>query len=162
MLFLEGFVQVVSLRMEGVSDMSIIFPNFPIRFEMMTSLVMINCQGWGNLKQKPREMFRGSLKDLYIVDSKDMNDFAMNIVFDWVLDSFPFTLLNVIISNDNLTVLPSQFVDLFLVSYIILDKNYFPLIQNGSIDFKKRMKVSLSYSNVEEIQPGAFQGIKLG
>ncbi len=142
--------------------MSIIFPNFPIRFEKMTSLVMINCQGWGNLKQKPREMFRGSLKDLYIVDSKDMNDFAMNIVFDWVLDSFPFTLLNVIISNDNLTVLPSQFVDLFLVSYIILDKNYFPLIQNGSIDFKKRMKVSLSYSNVEEIQPGAFQGIKLG
>lgn len=160
MMFLEGFVQMVSLRMEGIPDMGTIFPNFPIRFEKMTSLIMINCQGWGNLKQKPREMFSGSLKDLYIVDSSDMIDFAMNIILDWVMDSFPATILNVIISNDNLTEIPSHFVDFFLASFV-LDNNYFPVVPTGSISFKKRMKVSLSNSYVGEIEPGAFQGIEI-
>lgn len=159
--FLEGFNKLLSLKLDSISNMALIFPNFPIRLSAMTSLTMTNCHGWENLTNVPATMFQGKLKQLYITNSKDMVDEAMDIVMKWVLKSFEFTMENLFLYNNNLNQVPHEIQSLSRLGFLDLKNNFLPLILTDSFIFIKKNPVTfvdLSKCGVNEIQPHAFQG----
>lgn len=163
MWFLEGFNNLLSLKLDSISNMALIFPNFPIRLSAMTTLTMTNCHGWENLTSVPATMFQGKMKQLYLINSKDMVDEAMDIVMEWVSKSFEITMETLFLYNNNLNRVPHQIQSLSRLSYVDLKENYLPLILTDSLIFIKKTPVTfldLSKCGVNEIQPYAFQGTK--
>ncbi len=159
--FLEGFVSLKELKMASIPNMGSIFPNFPIRLSAMISFTIDRCLGWGKLAKTPRTMYQGSLKALYVTNSNDMNDEAMSIAMDWALHSFNTTLESIYVYNNSLKKMPHQLQSFIRLKYLDLKNNFFPIITNASFVFKETTirLLSLSQSKVEEILPGAFQGI---
>lgn len=159
--FLEGFVSLLSLTIDSIPNMGLLFPNFPIRLSEMALLTINNCSGWSKLSSTPRSMYQGILKTLYLTFSNDMNDDVMSIVMDWALRSFNTTLESIYIYGNNLENIPQQLQSFSRLKYLDLKDNSFNIIANHSLVFKEaalRLLI-LSKSKIQEIQPGAFQGI---
>ena len=148
--------------MNSVSDMSLTFPNFPIRLSALKSLTFRNCIGWSNLSSSPRNMYKGALTQLYITDSYDMRDETMDFIMDWAVQSFNTTLESVYIYNNNLTRIPPLITLLNRLKFLDLKDNFFTHIFAGSFSFKEGTEivlVTLSNCGIQQIQPGAFEGI---
>jgi len=158
--FIEGFSKLTMLEIESAKDMGNVMSTFPIHLPSMINLKMTNCLGWNSMKTMPSAMEDArNVLTFYLTGSFDMNDNVMNMMMEWVAQSFNSTLESLFLYSNNLTKIPEKTEYLVRLKTFDIRNNSFPWIASHSLRFNtEKMKMIISGCGIQDIEQGAFQG----
>ncbi len=161
--FLSGFDRLTKLTFTNIYDIQHCLPSLP-SLPSLTSLNISFCTGMNEIFGFPpltngleEILFRGSEKD----PDRSFNDETVDRVMDWIVSSSSETLEEMkLVMMKKVTQVPRHLASFKALERFWLHNNNISKIKSGELSFSSSAVslINLAGNELEEIEPGAFQG----
>jgi len=164
--FLSGFDKLTLLDFGNIYNIQHCLPTLP-PLPRLTTLYIAFCTGMNELNSLPTLInglkvfdFKGDVHDIH----KSYNDKIVDQIMDWLLLWSANTLEDLSVTYMNqVTRVPHKISSLESLRRVWLHSNNIPTIKSGELSFSSPVVsfLDISRNGIKEIEPSAFQGIKI-
>lgn len=159
MAFLTGFNQLGSMFFGNVFNLPQGLSSLPPLPSLWRMYIGPGCTGLEDWLAPFPKLARG-LEDLHLMGQR-LDEAAIGRILYWLLESSTNTLSTLTLDGQQMAMVPTQISSFTKLSNLEMIGNSAPFtLQSRSLTFTSDIRwVEMSYSKIDYIEPGAFQGI---